>query len=300
MCKEKQLIESIAKRITDSRDTWIWIDYVRSLDLLSEKIFARSSHFLLELVQNAEDVGARSFNVYINKSRLKVVHDGRPFNEQDVIALCGIRTTKKPEEGTLGYLGIGFKSVYKITDSPQIYSGDFCFKFDKNMWTSLRETPWQVIPFPIDVAEMIDLSKTTFIFPLRSEKIYTEVLAEAKTLPLRLPLFLRWLKRVEIKDELSGEISFVERIDQDGISILQTHRGQERFRVFSKEFEVPPEVREDEVTISCDRSRVKKRAVLVAFLLDGEGNLVPFEAGATYGGYILSYLLEKKKQAVSS
>jgi hypothetical protein len=32
---------------------------------------------------------------------------------------------KRPELGTIGYLGIGFKSVFKITDSPHIFSGRF-------------------------------------------------------------------------------------------------------------------------------------------------------------------------------
>lgn len=63
-----------------------------------------------------------------------MIHNASPFKESDVKALCGIRSSKKPEKGTLGYLGIGFKSTFKVTDCPEIYSNEFQFKFDRNAY----------------------------------------------------------------------------------------------------------------------------------------------------------------------
>lgn len=134
---KKKVVDEIRKEIEASRETHIWSDYVNALKLISQVVFTRGSGFILELIQNAEDAGfglenQGIFEIRINKERVKVTHNGRPFTENDVKAICGIRSSKKPERGTLGYLGIGFKSVFKVTDCPEIYSNGFQFKFDRN------------------------------------------------------------------------------------------------------------------------------------------------------------------------
>ncbi len=117
----RKVIEGVRKEIEASKGTRIWGDYVNALKLISQVVFTRSSGFVFELIQNAEDAGLGLdnpgvFEILINHHRVKVVHNGRQFTSDDVKALCGIRSSKKPEKGTLGYLGIGFKSVFKITD----------------------------------------------------------------------------------------------------------------------------------------------------------------------------------------
>lgn len=53
------------------------------------------------------------------------------FTENNIRALCDVgRTTKKHTVGYIGQKGIGFKSVFKITDAPQIHSKDFHVSFD--------------------------------------------------------------------------------------------------------------------------------------------------------------------------
>jgi len=118
---------------------------VNALKLISQVVFTRSSGFILELIQNAEDAGLGletpgAFEIRLNEDRVKVVHNARPFSDDNVKALCSIRSSKKPEKGALGYLGIGFKSVFKITDCPEIYSNGFRFKFDRNAWSDPANT----------------------------------------------------------------------------------------------------------------------------------------------------------------
>lgn len=56
-------------------------------------------------------------------------HNGKPFTEADIQGICGIRSTKdEPESGKIGRFGIGFKSVYAYTKTPQIYSGQYSFR----------------------------------------------------------------------------------------------------------------------------------------------------------------------------
>lgn len=130
------VVDKIRKGIEAARGTHIWDDYVNALRLISQVVFTRSTGFILELIQNAEDSGldlteTGNYEIRVNRQRVKICHNGRPFNENDVKTISGIRSSKKPERGFLGYLGIGFKSVLKITDRPEIYSNGFQFKFDR-------------------------------------------------------------------------------------------------------------------------------------------------------------------------
>lgn len=300
---KKKVVDKVWKEIEDSKGTHIWSDYVNALKLISQVVFTRSSGFILELIQNAEDAGlgleSRGvFEIRINKKRVKVTHNGRPFNETDVNALCGIRSSKKPERGTLGYLGIGFKSVFKVTDRPEIYSGGFQFKYDRNHpdWKDPSKTPWHVIPIWISwPSETVDSDKTTFIIPFREETYYPSLLQEIEQLRTEIYLFLRWLKKIEVMDEVSGRTWALENLgeNEEGITTLK-HDGQEqRFKFFRRIIppnhqDVPEWVRQDRLTQEY-RANVTQREIAIAFALDKDGNLAPSEAGAMSGG-VYSFL----------
>ncbi len=294
----KRVVESVRKAIEASSGTHIWRDYLNALGLISQVVFTRSSGFILELMQNAEDAGLDLqdmgvFEIGINKQRVKVTHNGRPFNENDVKALCGIRSSKKPERGTLGYLGIGFKSVFKVTDCPEVYSNGYQFKFDRNHeeWGDPSNTPWHVLPIWIDQpSEPIDHGKTTFVVPFREEAYYADLREELANLRTELYLFLRWLKRIEVADEVSGTSWVLENTgtNEDGITTLKHDGHCQRFRFFRRLVQVPDWVKEDRLTQDY-RADVVRREIVVAFALDDEGNLAPREAGAMYGG-VYSFL----------
>lgn len=293
----KRVINDIYLEIENSRGTYIWDDYVNTLKLIAQVVFTRSSGFILELIQNAEDAGLELpppgvFQININKQRVKVIHNARTFNETDVRALCGVRSSKKPEKGTLGYLGIGFKSVFKITDAPEIYSNGFQFKYDRNYseWKDPSKIPWHVIPIWIDqFSEPIDANKTVIIIPYREgdkEAYYSSLIEEVSKLKTELYLFLRWLRKIEIKDEVSGRSWTLENIGdgEEGISTLLQDGIEQKFKFFRKTLtEIPDWVKQDRLTQEY-RANVTKREISVAFALDKEGNLAPFQAGAMYGG----------------
>lgn len=296
--KKKRVVEDIRKQIEASKDTHIWSDYVNALKLISQVVFTRSSGFILELIQNAEDAGiglesAGVFEIRLNQDRVKVTHNGCPFSDDDVKALCGIRSSKKPERGTLGYLGIGFKSVFKVTDRPEVYSNGFQFKFDRNHkdWNDPSNTPWHVIPIWVDdPSEIIDGERTTFVIPYREETYYSSLFEEVEKIRTELYLFLRWLKKIEVIDEVSGRAWTLENEGEgeDGITILKHDSQQQRFKFFHRIIEVPDWVKQDRLTQEY-RANVTKREIAIAFALDEEGNLAPSEAGAMYGG-VYSFL----------
>lgn len=96
-------------------------------ELLSRRVYTDPGHFLVELLQNAEDAGARTWRADIGDHDVAVWHDGTPFDAKDVVGVLSIGQTTKHKE-QIGFFGVGFKSVYEICERPQVYSGPFCFE----------------------------------------------------------------------------------------------------------------------------------------------------------------------------
>lgn len=91
--------------------------------------YSDRTHFIFELIQNAEDAGATYVTFSLYPDRLVLCHNGKPFSEADIRGICGIRSTKDdPDSGKIGRFGIGFKSVYAYTKTPRIYSGKYSFR----------------------------------------------------------------------------------------------------------------------------------------------------------------------------
>src|SRR5258706_3283792 len=80
-------------------------------------------HFVYELLQNAEDQGATEANFELSADCLVFRHNGNPFTRADVENITGIGNSAKTQEANkIGRFGIGFKSVFAITDRPEIYT----------------------------------------------------------------------------------------------------------------------------------------------------------------------------------
>src|SRR5882762_4981764 len=70
--------------------------------LLADRYDDRT-HFIFELLQNAEDAlarrsgweGSRSVTFHLTEGMLQVSHFGQPFNEADVRGICGIAESTK-------------------------------------------------------------------------------------------------------------------------------------------------------------------------------------------------------------
>ena len=64
------------------------------LDLLGH-LYSDRTHFIFELIQNAEDAGASELTFTLFADRLEVRHDGRPFTEADVRGVSGVAQSTK-------------------------------------------------------------------------------------------------------------------------------------------------------------------------------------------------------------
>lgn len=104
---------------------------------LAAGLYDDRTHFIFELLQNAEDAlgrrgewhGSRKVEFALNPARLVLSHFGKPFDDADVRSVCDIAESTK-DETSIGRFGLGFKSVYAVTDLPEIHSGDEDFAIE--------------------------------------------------------------------------------------------------------------------------------------------------------------------------
>ncbi|MFN3201075.1 MAG: sacsin N-terminal ATP-binding-like domain-containing protein [Bradymonadia bacterium] len=97
--------------------------------LLSQKIYTDPGHWLVELVQNAEDAGATCWHIEAHQAEgaVHVIHDGAPFDLRDVVGVLSIGQTTKGK-GQIGMFGVGFKAVYAISERPRLYTDVYAFE----------------------------------------------------------------------------------------------------------------------------------------------------------------------------
>ena len=188
----------------ENRDRYGWDTAV--LDLLGQ-LYSQRTHFLFELIQNAEDAGARELTFELFEDRLLVRHDGRPFTEADVRGICGVgKSTKTDDLTQIGKFGIGFKSVYAYTRTPEVHSAHEHFRIKS-----------YVRPCETDQIELAR-NETRFIFPfdhaeVAPTKAMEEIAKALNDLELGTLLFLRNIQRIRVRGEAGAE-GVLERVDE--------------------------------------------------------------------------------------
>ncbi len=122
------------------------------LDTLSKQLSAKESTFIYELLQNANDYPVNGVPVdvefHITDKYLVFMHSGDYFNVRNISGICGINEKEKTANiKTIGYKGIGFKTVFLNNHYVYIKTGDYSFRFDKEANKIKRlEAPWPILP----------------------------------------------------------------------------------------------------------------------------------------------------------
>lgn len=160
--------------------------------LLADRYDDRT-HFIFELLQNAEDALARrngwqdsrAVSFHLTEEALRVSHFGLPFDELDVRGICGIAESTK-DLTAIGRFGIGFKSVYALTDRPEVRSGSEAFAIESFVW-------------PVAASEIVrDPDETIIAIPLRAtdEFGHAEIADGLGGLGATALLFLRQIEEI--------------------------------------------------------------------------------------------------------
>ena len=116
---------------------------IRGFLSILEKQFPRNDLYLFELLQNSVDDGASHVKFKEisngkdskNPSFLLFTHNGRGFTPLDVLGLASVGLSTKGSEGnsrrTIGFMGVGFKAVYKRFRRVVIYDDTWRFMFEE-------------------------------------------------------------------------------------------------------------------------------------------------------------------------
>ncbi len=233
------------------------------------RLYTDRTHFVFELLQNAEDAGATRILFNLFDDRLEVTHDGRLFNERDVRGVCGVGEGTKAEDLTqIGKFGIGFKSVYAYTATPEIHSAGECFTIKH-----------YVRPYAVPPKKAGNSWTTLFVFPFNAEEITPETACQEigdrlQNLSARTLLFLREINEIEYKlPNSTGGAYLREEIKRGSarqVSVIGHNNGQEEeenWLVFERPVAVPGNSKEVRVEVSFlleseDDSEQKKERII--------------------------------------
>ena len=261
-------------------------DMESMLETISKDLYSSDVHFLYELIQNAQD---NSYPVH-QKRRIQftllkddptgspdsegclcVINNELGFNEEDIKSICsaGQSTKKKKKiEGFIGEKGIGFKSVFKISSFPHIFSNGFHIHFkDRDPDIGLGFiVPYWVDQIPAIVQDNID--KTCILLPLKKD-CYEQIKAALLRHKPETSLFLNNLQEIVIDlgdEDYTASFDLVRQNDNI-VSLTETINGtkqQYQYWLAEKKILVPDDLHE------AKREGVSERTIIVALPLDNQ------------------------------
>lgn len=150
------MIRSVPEIFTSVRDELLG-EAERSPGLLAdlanlERYIAEtySARSFIELLQNADDAKATRFLVTCHGEWLICANDGQEFSRQDFYSLCRSASSVKRRGQTIGYRGIGFKSVVGVASSVHLISGELRATFSRDLTQRClgTQTPIPLVRIP--------------------------------------------------------------------------------------------------------------------------------------------------------
>ena len=149
-------------------------------------LYSDPTHFIFEIIQNAEDAKAKYVNFTLVDDSLIIEHNGDIFTYNEIderysdihsITTVG-NSTKKNDINKIGKFGAGFKSVFAVTNTPKIHSGKYHFEI-KDF----------IIPIEIDPINL-ENNITKIILPLKNEEVKEKISEKLQNLEMETLLFL--------------------------------------------------------------------------------------------------------------
>ncbi|KIW22318.1 uncharacterized protein PV07_12215 [Cladophialophora immunda] len=184
-----------------------------ALHTLADELYQKSTHFLLELIQNADDneydAAEPSISLTYQNRRLRIDCNEKGFSEKNVEAICRVGSSTKAgvnrATAYVGEKGIGFKSVFKAADVVWISSNSYTFKFDKRQVLGMIAPIWE--PFPEPAIPFM----TSMLLQLSPQYDERRLVSDLRGFDPRMLMFLRRLRNVTItirEGELAWQTTF--------------------------------------------------------------------------------------------
>ena len=228
-----------SKRVKDSLNN--------SIQALAHDLYSKETHFIFELIQNAEDntyketepslcfrlVKTDPTNTQNAVGALIIQNNETGFTPDNVDAICAVgKTTKSKIRGYIGEKGIGFKSVFRITTIPHIFSNGYQFCFpEKDEETGLG----YIVPRWVNSnLPAIGPTQTTIVLPLDKPDFGYEIIEEMlRDIEPETILFLSKLKEIQIITESGDDLSIL-KDDTKNPKIQLLIEGQKQGKSYSE------------------------------------------------------------------
>jgi len=255
------------------------------LRLTSHSLYGEKIHYALELIQNAEDEDSRAITFIFSDDEVSVVNDGRPFDEKDVWRICSVRPGEKKKK--IGFFGIGFKSVFNITEKPQIISGKFNFEIENYIYPKEKTT------LPANLKQYYSPERgATFILPYGTLSTFAELIDNFNLIDDKILLFLESLEELKFIDNVNNNNWAIKKGLQNGslLSLANTRTGQEtKWNVFHKVLHV-----ENQEIVPKGKEGIEETRITIAFPLD-----ISIRETIKGTGVVYCYLPTKKRTDLS-
>ncbi|KAJ3090554.1 hypothetical protein HK102_003386 [Quaeritorhiza haematococci] len=210
----------------------------RALQRLSHELYTKDTHFVLELLQNADDNkyprGIKpTIKFHISEDCIVVGNNEVGFSVANIRALCDIgKSTKSAKEaGYIGQKGIGFKAVFRVSKVPQVHSRGFHIEFNSDSFIipEWREEDNDVVT-KLNHNQGAPVSWTTkIVLPLSDEvkgKGLWRLLNQFGEIRPSLLLFLHKIEHLVIEDTINNTRREMIRVVRDNGEVDIYYNGQ--------------------------------------------------------------------------
>ncbi|EEY15701.1 conserved hypothetical protein [Verticillium alfalfae VaMs.102] len=175
-------------------------DLESALKVLSHDLYQTATHFLLELIQNADDnmytADAPTLAITYRPGRVRIDCNERGFSRKNIEAICRIcqstKSGRSKSAGFVGEKGIGFKAVFKVASTVWISSGHYSFRFDRDGHLGMIAPIWDAFP------EAPKPGFTSIYLKLARDCNEGGIVDELRSYDAKILIFLRRLQRLEI------------------------------------------------------------------------------------------------------
>ncbi len=274
-------IKNYREILLKMRESDLWIGYVNMLKMI-KRLFVSPNHWILEFIQNGEDARSKRIALNLENTLLTIMNDGEPFNDIDFRAICNVNSSKRPSSGHFGYLGIGFKSIFTISDCVEIHSGDYHFRFDEKAWSNenIDNLPWEILPVETSPLSIPKPYTTLFKVFLKSEEIKERIRNFFSDFPYEIILFLKNIEVLEIAFEDKSYKISKEVLEKEVMEWAEKRRiavkkesSISHYLVLSRTVKVPDEIKRDKNTHELKRSGISEREIGLIFALNDKDQL---------------------------
>jgi hypothetical protein len=222
---------------------------------------AYEGRYLFELIQNVRDAN-KIFNtigsvfIELEDGLLVVSNTGAPFNEKGVNSITTIGDSPKDSQDFIGFKGIGFKSVYEISETPIVTTEWGSVLFDKEKTRQLlngrkfnnRNIPLFFIPhFSSDRLSNEELQNkivTKIILPLKSKVTKDSIVKAFEVIGVHQILLLGCLKSIKLLHYENISEFDISEDSKSGRVVIKKNEEVHRFKHFkpSKKIIIPKNI----------------------------------------------------------